>query len=129
MGDKIVIGLTTTLLGLVIVFIMLMLIIGVVKLIAVAGAWVDNLAVKKQEKKAAKLAANTPQKPAEPVVEAVSAAEVQPAEETDDLELIAVIAAACAAMMDTSPDNIAVRSVKKVRRTAWANAGRRSQMM
>ena len=129
MGDKIVIGLTTTLLGLVIVFIMLMLIIGVVKLIAVAGALVDNLAVKKQEKKAAKLAANTPQKPAEPVVEAVSAAEVQPAEETDDLELIAVIAAACAAMMDTSPDNIAVRSVKKVRRTAWANAGRRSQMM
>ena len=129
MGDKIVIGLTTTLLGLVIVFIMLMLIIGVVKLIAVAGAWVDNLAVKKQEKKAAKLAANTPQKSAEPVVEAVSAAEVQPAEETDDLELIAVIAAACAAMMDTSPDNIAVRSVKKVRRTAWANAGRRSQMM
>mgnify|MGYP004544064725 CR=1 FL=1 len=118
--DKLILGLEVTLIGLVIVFIMLVLIIGVVKLIAAAGMAVDklskNMSAKKEEK---------------PVKEEqVNEQEVTvPAASEDDLELIAVIAAACAAAMGTEPKNIAVRSVKKARRTAWANAGRRSQMM
>ena len=129
--DKLVVGLTTTLLGLVIVFVMLFLIIAVIKLIAKALGLVDKAGEKRKEKKAKKAEAKAPQVKAEekPAVPAEVKAEEPPAEEADDLELIAVIAAACAAMMDTSPANIAVRSVKKVRRTAWANAGRRSQMM
>lgn len=126
--DKLILGLQVTLIGLVIVFIMLVLIIGVVKLIAAAGTGVDklskNMSAKKEEKK--NKAKNT-----EPIKEEqVNEQEVTvPVASEDDLELIAVIAAACAAAMGTEPKNIAVRSVKKARRTAWANAGRRSQMM
>ena len=133
--DKLIIGLEVTLIGLVIVFVMLMLIIGVVKIIALAGGFVDKKTEQLNAKKAAKKAAKAAKKaqaakeePAEaapaPVAEAVVSEPVQ----ADDTELIAVIAAACAVMMDTVPHNVAVRSVKRVRRTAWAEAGRRSQM-
>ena len=133
--DKLIIGLEVTLIGLVIVFVMLMLIIGVVKVIALAGGFVDKKTEQLNAKKAAKKAAKAAKKaqaakeePAEaapaPVAEAVVSEPVQ----ADDTELIAVIAAACAVMMDTVPQNVAVRSVKRVRRTAWAEAGRRSQM-
>ena len=135
--DKLIIGLEVTLIGLVIVFVMLMLIIGVVKIIALAGGFVDKKTEQLNAKKAAKKAAKAAKKaqaakeePAEaapapaPVAEAVVSEPVQ----ADDTELIAVIAAACAVMMDTVPQNVAVRSVKRVRRTAWAEAGRRSQM-
>ena len=135
--DKLIIGLEVTLIGLVIVFVMLMLIIGVVKIIALAGGFVDKKTEQLNAKKAAKKAAKAAKKaqaakeePAEaapapaPVAEAVVSEPVQ----ADDTELIAVIAAACAVMMDTVPQNVAVRSVTRVRRTAWAEAGRRSQM-
>ena len=133
--DKLIIGLEVTLIGLVIVFVMLMLIIGVVKVIALAGGFVDKKTEQLNAKKAAKKAAKAAKKaqaakeePAEaapaPVAEVVVSEPVQ----ADDTELIAVIAAACAVMMDTVPQNVAVRSVKRVRRTAWAEAGRRSQM-
>ena len=50
-------------------------------------------------------------------------------EQQNDEELIAVLAAACAAVMGTEPSQVIVKSYKKVRRTAWASAGRREQMM
>ena len=129
--DKLIIGLEVTLIGLVIVFVMLMLIIGVVKVIALAGGFVDKKTEQMNAKKAAKKEAKAAQEAKEEPVEAafvpepVAVSEPAPA---DDTELIAVIAAACAVMMDTVPQNVAVRSVKRVRRTAWAEAGRRSQM-
>ena len=145
--DKLIIGLEVTLIGLVIVFVMLMLIIGVVKVIALAGGFVDKKTEQLNAKKAAKKAAKAAQEAKEEPVEAAFAPEPvamkEPAEaapapvaeavvsepvQADDTELIAVIAAACAVMMDTVPQNVAVRSVKRVRRTAWAEAGRRSQM-
>ena len=129
--DKLIIGLEVTLIGLVIVFVMLMLIIGVVKVIALAGGFVDKKTEQMNAKKAAKKAAKAAQEAKEEPVEAAFAPEpvvVSEPAPVDDTELIAVIAAACAVMMDTVPQNVAVRSVKRVRRTAWAEAGRRSQM-
>ena len=133
--DKLIIGLEVTLIGLVIVFVMLMLIIGVVKIIALAGGFVDKKTEQLNAKKAAKKAAKAAKKaqaakeePAEPAPAPVAEAVVSEPVQADDTELIAVIAAACAVMMDTVPQNVAVRSVKRVRRTAWAEAGRRSQM-
>ena len=129
--DKLIIGLEVTLIGLVIVFVMLMLIIGVVKVIALAGGFVDKKTEQMNAKKAAKKAAKAAQEAKEEPVEAafvpepVAVSEPAPA---DDTELIAVIAAAWAVMRDPVPQNVAVRSVKRVRRTAWAEAGRRSQM-
>ena len=132
--DKLIIGLEVTLIGLVIVFVMLMLIIGVVKVIALAGGFVDKKTEQMNAKKAAKKAAKAKkaqaakEEPAEPAPAPVPEAVVSEPVQADDTELIAVIAAACAVMMDTVPQNVAVRSVKRVRRTAWAEAGRRSQM-
>ena len=133
--DKLIIGLEVTLIGLVIVFVMLMLIIGVVKIIALAGGFVDKKTEQLNAKKAAKKAAKAAKKaqaakeePAEPAPAPVAEAVVSEPVQADDTELIAVIAAACTVMMDTVPQNVAVRSVKRVRRTAWAEAGRRSQM-
>lgn len=133
--DKLIIGLEVTLIGLVIVFVMLMLIIGVVKIIALAGGFVDKKTEQLNAKKAAKKAAKAAKKAQAAKEEPAAAAPAPVAEvvvsepvQADDTELIAVIAAACAVMMDTVPQNVAVRSVKRVRRTAWAEAGRRSQM-
>lgn len=121
MGDKLLVGLITTLLGIAVVFVILLVIIGMVKVIAFAARTVDAIINKLNEKKKTKEARGTA------LEESDVLPEVLP--NTQDEELIAVIAAACTVMMGTAPDNIAVRTVRKIRRTAWADAGRRSQMM
>lgn len=44
----------------------------------------------------------------------------EPEEEVDDLELVAVITAAVAASMNTSVDNLVVRSIKRKKTNRWS---------
>lgn len=133
MLDKLVLGLQVTLIGLVIVFVMLFLIIAVIKLLALIISSAENKsALKAQKKKLGKedkkssLNENKAvEKPAASAVEEDAKINADACEE----EIIAVLAAACAAVIGTEPSNVVVRSYKKVRRTAWASAGRREQMM
>ena len=50
---------------------------------------------------------------------AVPAAAQTQEEEVDDLELVAVITAAVAASMNTSVDNLVVRSIRRKRTNQW----------
>ena len=130
--DKLILGLEVTLIGLVIVFVMLMLIIGVVKVIALAGGFVDKKTEQMNAKKAAKKAAKAAQEAKEEPVEAAFAPEpvvVSEPAPVDDTELIAVIAAAVAAAMEAEgaeePTGFVVRSIRRINNApAWNHAGR-----
>ena len=98
-------GLTYTVMGICVVFLVLVIIMLVIKameLIAVE---------KKHEEKVA-------EKVVLPVVE-------QAPKAADDTELIAVITAAVAAAMGTKANGLVIRSYKKISGGAWNNAGRR----
>ena len=126
MLDKLVLGLQVTLIGLVIVFIMLFLIIGVIKLLALIIGSIEKRANNKKAKRDAKVSETVVKKQEE--IAELSETEAEQEQQNDE-ELIAVLAAACAAVMGTEPSQVIVKSYKKVRRTAWASAGRREQMM
>ena len=126
MLDKLVLGLQVTLIGLVIVFIMLFLIIGVIKLLAMIIGSIEKRANNKKAKRDAKVSETVVKKKEE--IAELSETEAEQEQQNDE-ELIAVLAAACAAVMGTEPSQVIVKSYKKVRRTAWASAGRREQMM
>mgnify|MGYP002562782270 FL=1 len=126
MLDKLVLGLQVTLIGLVIVFIMLFLIIGVIKLLAMIIGSIEKRANNKKAKRDAKVSETVVKKQEE--IAELSETEAEQEQQNDE-ELIAVLAAACAAVMGTEPSQVIVKSYKKVRRTAWASAGRREQMM
>jgi hypothetical protein len=126
MLDKLVLGLQVTLIGLVIVFIMLFLIIGVIKLLAMIIGSIEKRANNKKAKRDAKVSETLVKKQEE--IAELSETEAEQEQQNDE-ELIAVLAAACAAVMGTEPSQVIVKSYKKVRRTAWASAGRREQMM
>ena len=126
MLDKLVLGLQVTLIGLVIVFIMLFLIIGVIKLLAMIIGSIEKRANHKKAKRDVKVSETVVKKQEE--IAELSETEAEQEQQTDE-ELIAVLAAACAAVMGTEPSQVIVKSYKKVRRTAWASAGRREQMM
>ena len=126
MLDKLVLGLQVTLIGLVIVFIMLFLIIGVIKLLAMIIGSIEKRANNKKAKRDAKVSETVVKKQEE--IAELSETEAEQEQQNDE-ELIAVLAAACAAVMGTEPSQVIVKSYKKVRRTAWASAGRREQRM
>ena len=126
MLDKLVLGLQVTLIGLVIVFIMLFLIIGVIKLLAMIIGSIEKRANNKKAKRDAKVSEAVVKKQEE--IAELSETEAEQEQQNDE-EIIAVLAAACAAVMGTEPSQVIVKSYKKVRRTAWASAGRREQMM
>lgn len=108
-------GLTVTLIGMAIVFAGLVLLIGLIKVVALATG---NIGKPKQEKKAAE-----PAPAAAPIAEAAA-----PAANADD-ELIAVITAAIAAMMDGDNSGFVVRRVRRVSNTpAWSKSGREEQV-
>ncbi len=126
MLDKLVLGLQVTLIGLVIVFIMLFLIIGVIKLLAMIIGSIEKRANNKKAKRDAKVSETVVKKQEE--IAELSETEAEQEQQNDE-EIIAVLAAACAVVMGTEPSQVIVKSYKKVRRTAWASAGRREQMM
>ena len=126
MLDKLVLGLQVTLIGLVIVFIMLFLIIGVIKLLAMIIGSIEKRANNKKAKRDAKVSETVVKKQEE--IAELSETEAEQEQQNDE-EIIAVLAAACAAVMGTEPSQVIVKSYKKVRRTAWASAGRHEQMM
>ena len=126
MLDKLVLGLQVTLIGLVIVFIMLFLIIGVIKLLAMIIGSIEKRANNKKAKRDAKVSETVVKKQEE--IAELSETEAEQEQQNDE-EIIAVLAAACAAVMGTEPSQVIVKSYKKVRRTAWASAGRCEQMM
>jgi len=99
-------GLTYTVMGISIVFLVLIIIMLVIKAMAFFSV----------EKKAP---VKTEEKTAENLTEAV-----QP-EKTDDTELIAVITAAIAASLGTNSNGLVIRSYKKVSDGAWNKQGRR----
>ena len=126
MLDKLVLGLQVTLIGLVIVFIMLFLIIGVIKLLAMIIGSIEKRANNKKAKRDAKVSETVVKKQEE--IAELSETEAEQEQQNDE-ELIAVLAAACAAVMGTEPSQVIVKSDTKVRRTAWASAGRREHKM
>lgn len=107
-------GLTVALIGMAIVFAGLVLLIGLIKVVAMATG---NIGKPKQEKKA------EPAPVAAPAVQAAA-----PAANADD-QLIAVITAAVAAMMADTGNGFVVRRVRRISNTpAWSKSGREEQV-
>ena len=113
--DKLIFGLTVTVIGIAVVFCGLVVLIGLIKLVAMATGGIS----KPKKEKAAPAPAPAPV-PAAPVAEA------QPVQADD--ALIAVISAAVAAMMEDG-SAFTVRRIRRVSNaTAWSRAGREEQV-
>ena len=97
-------GLSTFLIGIVIVFAILILLIFIINAISKVVAAIENTG------KGAQVSVQSKQ--AEPVLVATPIIE----KKTDDLELVAVITAVIAASMGTTTDKLQVRSLRKVER-------------
>ena len=116
MADKLTTSLTVLLTGFVVVFAVLLLLIGIIKLY---GTIVYRIQTGQKEKSKKK----------EPVIEVtapavtVPAAVIEAGESVDDGELIAVISAAVYAMY--SDKKVKIKSIKKAngKSAAWKNAG------
>lgn len=115
MGDKLTTSLTVLLTGFVVVFAVLLLLIGIIKLY---GTIVYRIQTRQKEKDRNK----------EPAVEAPAAPAAEPLaveaeESSDDNELIAVISAAVYALY--SDKKVRIKSIKKTqgKSAAWRNAG------
>lgn len=116
--DALISGLLVTVIGIGIVFFGLVVLIGLIKLIALATSHLG------QKKAPAPAPAPVPQPEPEPEPE--SEPEPEPAQ---DDALIAVIAAAVAAMLDDEGQRFVVRRVRRVSNApAWAKAGREEQI-
>lgn len=113
--DTLIFGLTVTVIGVAVVFCGLVVLIGLIKLVAMATGGIS----KPKKEKAAPAPAPAPV-PAAPVAEA------QPVQADD--ALIAVISAAVAAMMEDG-SAFTVRRIRRVSNaTAWSRAGREEQV-
>ena len=115
--DKLIFGLTVTVIGIAVVFCGLVVLIGLIKLVAMA----TGSASRPRKEKVAPVPAPAPAPaPAAPV------AQEQPVQADDTL--IAVISAAVAAMMEDG----SAFTVRRIRRgsnaTAWSRAGREEQV-
>lgn len=113
-GDKLTLSLTVLLTGFAVVFVVLLLLIGIIKLY---GTIIYNIQNKGRKKK------STPvEKPAAPVKVMEPVAVVE-ADEEDDGELIAVISAAVYSMYSSS--QVRIKSIRKspARSNAWRSAG------
>lgn len=115
--DKLIFGLTVTVIGIAVVFCGLVVLIGLIKLVAMATGSVS----KPKKDKAAPAPA-----PAPAPVHAAPVAQEQPVQADDTL--IAVISAAVAAMMEDG-SAFTVRRIRRVSNaTAWSRAGREEQV-
>ena len=113
--DKLIFGLTVTVIGIAVVFCGLVVLIGLIKLVAMA----TGSASRPRKEKAAPVPAPAPA-PAAPV------AQEQPVQADDTL--IAVISAAVAAMMEDG-SAFTVRRIRRISNaTAWSRAGREEQV-
>ena len=109
-------GLAYTVMGILIVFLILIIIMGVIKAMALISSEKKPKAANKQ---------NSPIETQKGENTQNSLAEVNTQEESkDDCELIAVITAAIAASMDQNTSGFVVRSYKKISGGAWNKAGR-----
>ena len=115
--DTLIFGLTVTVIGIAVVFCGLVVLIGLIKLVAMATGSVS----KPKKDKAAPAPA-----PAPAPVPAAPVAQEQPVQADDTL--IAVISAAVAAMMEDG-SAFTVRRIRRVyNATAWSRAGREEQV-
>ena len=115
--NKLIFGLTVTVIGIAVVFCGLVVLIGLIKLVAMATGSVS----KPKKDKAAPAPA-----PAPAPVPAAPVAQEQPVQADDTL--IAVISAAVAAMMEDG-SAFTVRRIRRVSNaTAWSRAGREEQV-
>ena len=115
-GDKLTLSLTVLLTGFAVVFVVLLLLIGVIKLY---GTIIYNIQNKARNKKVME-PVEPSEAPAAPVMPAVVA---EADDEVDDAELIAVISAAVYSVYSSS--QVRIKSIRKapVRSNAWRNAG------
>ena len=115
--DTLIFGLTVTVIGIAVVFCGLVVLIGLIKLVAMA----TGSASRPRKEKVAPVPAPAPAPaPAAPV------AQEQPVQADDTL--IAVISAAVAAMMEDG-SAFTVRRIRRVSNaTAWSRAGREEQV-
>lgn len=117
MGDKLTLSLTVLLTGFAVVFAVLLLLIGIIKLY---GTVIYNIQNKGQKKKK-----NAPpvkiEKIPDKVIEPVAA--IEAGDEVDDGELIAVISAAVYSMYSSS--QVQIKSIRKSKpfNSAWRSAG------
>lgn len=119
MGERVITSLTVLITGFVVVFAVLLLLIGLVKLY---GTIVSSAVASAEKRKAEKQAQTVKAEPEKNVVEATVEAEVND-DVVDDGELIAVIAAAVDAMYGKGA--VKVKSIKRVpqSRPVWGTAG------
>jgi len=114
-GDKLTLSLTVLLTGFAVVFVVLLILIGIIKLY---GTIIYNIQTKGQKKKKAPVkVSSVPEKVMEPV------AAVDAEDEVDDDELIAVISAAVYSMYSSS--QVRIKSIRRspARSSAWRSAG------
>ena len=111
-GEKMQKALMNTLLGMGTVFVVLIIIICVISLFGV----INKIQAGSEKKKAAAPA------PAPVAAPSVPAPEAPAAAQEDDLALIAVITAAIAAMENTSPDGLVVRSIRRAGKSNWKHS-------
>lgn len=116
MADKLTTSLTVLLTGFVVVFVVLLLLIGIIKLY---GTIVYNIQTKNRNKSKK----DEPQAQPVAVQETVPAAVIEAEETVDDSELIAVISAAVYSMY--SDKKVKIKSIRKAsgKSAAWKNAG------
>ena len=134
-------GFNTFAIGLIIVFVVLFIMIGMSKLLKPLAAGIQSVSVKKaeykQRRQAEKAEARTEKAAAavtpvqkevqpEPVVSSVSA----PAQQ-DDLELIAVLTAAVACAMGKEPGYVTIRSFRRIpsNGSAWSSTSKRENVL
>ncbi len=112
MAEALQVGLSTTVIGLLIVFAVLIILMGVLMLFNKIFGKTEKKAAVEQPKPAAPVSA--------PAVKQVSA----PAEESEE-ELIAILTAAVAASLNTSTYNLKIKSYRRIPNNApaWNKAG------
>lgn len=117
MGDNFILSITILLTGFAVVFAVLLILIGIIKLY---GTVIYNIQNRSREKKA-KRNADLPKAEREETPEPAAVIEAVP--DTDDDELIAVISAAVYSMYSSS--FVRIKSIRKAnsRGSAWRNAG------
>lgn len=117
-GEIITTALTTLLTGFAVVFAVLLMLIGIIKLY---GTIIYNIQTKKKAKPPKGKITRESEAPAAPAV--IPAAVIETSDETDDDELIAVISAAVYSMYSSS--QVRIKSIRKspARTNAWRAAG------
>lgn len=117
-GDKLTLSLTVLLTGFVVVFVVLLLLIGIIKLYGTVIYNIQNRGQKNKKNTPPVKVTSQPEK----VMEPVAVIETE-SEEADDGELIAVIAAAVYSVYSSS--QVRIKSIRKseARSNAWRSAG------